>query len=747
MPGRLGALGAVCGLLGLMTAMAPGPSAAPRAKGARPGSALPELQVPGRAVPGSAVPGSAVLGSGAPDLVVPDLVRVGLATDLESLAMPCCGADLRAQAGRTQVALVEPFEVAPAAAGGRGVYRLQVAALKDEVQARELAAELGRVHAEPVDVVFDAAIDLYRVRFGRYALRADADEASRRLGTSGVVGVFVVSEPSAAVAEGLRVTQGSDSWRVRGRWVALWSSSGAEVRLPGGRYRGRILVYLNDRGSLNLINELPLEDYLRGVVPREMGPELYDDLEGLKAQAVAARSYAVRNFGEFAAEGYDICATPRCQVYGGSGAEHPLSDRAVAETAGQILVHGGEPVDALYSSTCGGHTEDVRVVFPLKDEPYLRAVPCFEAGLSELAGDLAAGIPFPEGVTRRLFPPSSATGPAALASRLERLALDAGLVSPATRLSTRTRKEVTRYVANWLDLALEAELFVTEPDVSYAFGQAPQDWSREELHLAAYLARLGVLDGPIDSAPSTQEIENSLLSLAILLQVVEPAEGRFASVVQGVLTVRSAGALVRYEIPPSLATFRGRHGAMRSAPLSLVPGDHLDLYSRDGVLAAVVQRVEPAGAAYDRGSRFASWQRFRSDRELSELLGASYPGFQFRDLAVLERGRSGRVGRILFTARDGRVVEVEGLAVRWTLDLPDTLFTARRLRPPGEEEGWLFTGRGWGHGVGMCQVGAYGMAMRGHGYEDILTHYYSGVTLTTLRTVPRNQFRSVTPAS
>ncbi|MDH3404255.1 MAG: hypothetical protein OES32_09350, partial [Acidobacteriota bacterium] len=113
---------------------------------------------------------------------------------------------------------------------------------------------------------------------------------------------------------------------------------------------------------------------------------------------------------------------------------------------------------------------------------------------------------------------------------------------------------------------------------------------------------------------------------------------------------------------------------------------------------------------------------------------------------VLERGRSGRVARIRFTAEDGRVAEMEGLAVRWALDLPDTLFTARRLRPAGGEAGWLFTGRGWGHGVGMCQVGAYGMALRGHGYGDILTHYYSGATLATLETVPRDRFQGVTTA-
>ena len=91
----------------------------------------------------------------------------------------------------------------------------------------------------------------------------------------------------------------------------------SSVRVQGKRYRGRILVYLNDRGALNLINELPIEEYLRGVVPSEMGPELYNQLEALKAQAVAARTYTLRNLGEFAREGYDICATPRCQVYGG----------------------------------------------------------------------------------------------------------------------------------------------------------------------------------------------------------------------------------------------------------------------------------------------------------------------------------------------------------------------------------------------------------------------------------------------
>ena len=76
--------------------------------------------------------------------------------------------------------------------------------------------------------------------------------------------------------------------------------------------------------------------------------------------------------------------------------------------------------------------------------------------------------------------------------------------------------------------------------------------------------------------------------------------------------------------------------------------------------------------------------------------------------------------------------------MRWTLDVPDTLFTAKRLAPKKQAAGWLFTGRGFGHGVGMCQVGSYGMAQRGHTYREILTHYYTGVELGRVRFRNRN---------
>jgi stage II sporulation protein D len=135
----------------------------------------------------------------------------------------------------------------------------------------------------------------------------------------------------------------------------------------------------------------------------------------------------------------------------------------------------------------------------------------------------------------------------------------------------------------------------------------------------------------------------------------------------------------------------------------------------------------------NRTSNRSSWTRYRSDSELARLVKVRYPDLDFTTFEILRRGKSGRVSKIRVRGEQDRAVEVEGLAVRWTLDLPDTWFSAKRISPKGKEAGWLFTGRGWGHGVGMCQVGSYGMAVRGHGYREILQHYYSGVEIAVAR--------------
>ncbi|MGE5233278.1 MAG: SpoIID/LytB domain-containing protein [Acidobacteriota bacterium] len=662
----------------------------------------------------------------------PQTLRVGLATDLLQVTLPCCDADVTATLGKLAVPVVSALHIEPLGiAASRGlVWRLQVAALKDDGQAQGLAVRLQKLVGEPADSRFDPGSDLFRVRLGRYPTREVAEAAQRRLQRYGVDSSWVVSEGGGVGQPGFRVTQAGKMTRVDGRWLAVGTVGEGGMRWQGRRYRGRLLVYLNDRGTLNVINELPVEDYLRGVVPGEMGPRIYNQLEALKAQAVAARTYAVRNAGEFAEEGYDICATPRCQVYEGMDAEDPLSDRAVAETAGQVMIYDGQPIDALYSSTCGGHTEDVEVMFPLKRAPYLRGVPCFEEGATKLGGAGGRGRSFPTALVDQILPIDAGVAPArAFGERLHALAGLAGLVPPEDRLASLERRELQRFLASTFDLAVDARLFVEPADLPYLVAMPPPGWGKAEVELAAYLLKSGLFDATLAGPVEPAEQEELLLRLAIYLGVVREEQVSFRSVAGGVLHVASKDAEKDVPIPAELLAFRGQGDAVQTADLELVPGDRLRLFFTGDDLRAVVQDINPQGAAFDRTSNRSSWTRFRSASELAALVRTRYPGFALQDFDILSRGRSGRVGKVRLRSADGQAIEIEGLAVRWTFDLLDNWFTAKRLAPPGKPPGWLFTGRGWGHGVGLCQVGAYGMAVRGRTYAGILHHYYTGVRL------------------
>ena len=131
--------------------------------------------------------------------VAPILLKVGVASDLPAVSLPCCEAGLRLSVGGKVVAAVSSIRVEPAAAGAQaGIYRLQVAALRDERQAQDLARRLERDTGQPGDAHFDAGIDLYRVRIGRYTTREAADSDLRRLSTIGVTGAFVVYEGGGA---------------------------------------------------------------------------------------------------------------------------------------------------------------------------------------------------------------------------------------------------------------------------------------------------------------------------------------------------------------------------------------------------------------------------------------------------------------------------------------------------------------------------------------------------------------------
>ena len=149
----------------------------------------------------------------------------------------------------------------------------------------------------------------------------------------------------------------------------------AAVHVDGKPYRGSAELRVVADGRVSAINELPLEDYLLGVVPLEIGPRDPEEVAAVEAQAVAARTYALAQLGGQGEIGFDLFGTVEDQAYGGMAAERDESTRAVRRTAGKILLFEGRPIRAYYHSTCGGRTAAIEEVLDRPPAPYLQSVP------------------------------------------------------------------------------------------------------------------------------------------------------------------------------------------------------------------------------------------------------------------------------------------------------------------------------------------------------------------------------------
>ncbi|MDW8104892.1 MAG: SpoIID/LytB domain-containing protein [Armatimonadota bacterium] len=177
--------------------------------------------------------------------------------------------------------------------------------------------------------------------------QATGAEKTHRLPAGETVTVEREGDDLALRFGGKRVT--AQEWTLQGEApLTLSQNAGSNSQQS---YRGRLVLRLR-QGKLQVVNVLPLEEYLLGVVPLEMPPRF--PAEALKAQAIAARSWSVRNRGKHEAEGTDFCDGTHCQVYRGMLAEQESTTQAVRETAGLILVNAEAPVDGVYTADCGG---------------------------------------------------------------------------------------------------------------------------------------------------------------------------------------------------------------------------------------------------------------------------------------------------------------------------------------------------------------------------------------------------------
>ncbi len=529
------------------------------------------------------------------------------------------------------------------------------------------------------------------------------------------------AEPAAELArlghdEAFQVPGGT---RVRLEGVGGWVEEEGELIVdPQGdwptavgdrRYHGRLRLRASG-GELLVVNQLNLESYLRGVLPAEMGPAQFPELEALKAQAVAARTYAVAHLGDHDDEGYDLCASPACQVYRGADAHHPLSDRAVEETAGLIAAYDGRPIDAMYTSTCGGHTEDAELLFPDRAQPYLRGVACSWEHHLRLEGSEPRG------------PLMDRTGHAAAVARQE-----FGL-SPAASAGELVRAVCDHTgVTAHLPAAIDPETFAIAL-LAAAGIQAPQGLVR----VSSGLDRLLVLSDlfGLELAPPWDGLDGDWPAAAVLAALELRGEvvrdsGEAVPHPDGV-AIYPRGAAASEPLASPLPLWERWDGAYRRVPdAEVLPGTELErLRLGERVVALVVRRSGGADEA-DRRSAWRSWIREREWDELARRLEVP----DLERLTVTRRGVSGRVVELSAVGRSGTASRLEGFPIRRALDLPENLFTMHVLIKPDGRRVVRFLGRGWGHGVGLCQNGAYGLARSGRDFAAILATYYTGVSL------------------
>ncbi|HEV8169008.1 MAG TPA: SpoIID/LytB domain-containing protein, partial [Pyrinomonadaceae bacterium] len=692
------------------------------------------------------------------------VIRVALTTDARSATISTTGHLMNASGGgNTLLALdtsrvrVDPRLLSPLPATNEEGFRVTVGGAATKEEAEENEKDIQKITERDAHAIFDTESKSWGMYVGGKLSREEAEELQARLETAGLDATIdgpqtVAQKQTSTNSSGpVRLTAARPAFPSRelvasaATGQVLRSSApvsfasddekNAPVRYNERPYRGRIEVFTNLRGNLTVVNELGLEDYVRGVVANELSPGGYPALEALKAQAVAARTYALKNRGQFMSQGFDILPTTRSQVYRGLISEQPLSTRAVDETRGLIATYQGEPINALYTSTCGGRTEDAEKIFN-DAVPYLRAREC------------AA-----EGATLDRFVIKTSREPAELRDDSNvLLARDVSLlmtqnfgtlhehVSDSWLSGDATVSEVRNWIANVarvskqptppggddlnrppafataLSLAVFGEsragTLLNNADADYLL--AVKDASDVPHENRADLAML-LRDGHLLVYPDATLRPRTPLSRARVLHAIarllearnllqlQKATARPAS--EGQLILRSTkGKDQSIRVNPDAFLFR--YLGERAYPVSsvaLVGGEPVTYH-----LAANGQidflEVKPAmnGAAADRFSPFANWTRGLSVGQVQARLARAAKGIgPIVDLRVASRGASRRVTDLEIIGTNG-TAHVRGGRIRSALGLREQLFVIdREYDDQGRVTEFVFTGRGWGHGVGM----------------------------------------------
>jgi peptidoglycan hydrolase-like amidase len=626
-------------------------------------------------------------------------------------------------------------------------YFVQLGSYSTRQNAENAQRELKTKH--PTRIFANPDLGKFQLRAGPFSSQEKAQAAVEELKTRGFPGAFYVSDTpeSARLPELILRDEIGDVLLRTSQPVHLWTLKQI-ISADSSPYRGYLTIQVNSAARLTLVNVLNFEDYLKGVVPNEIGPASEGTYQALKAQAVAARTYAYKNLRQFDDEGYDICATPRCQVYNGYKTENSWTTRAVEDTAGEILVYAGEPINALYTSTCGGRTENAEYMFEGWNYPYLKGVECYpeEEKISTRSVSLQ-GRPDPWFAAWLYLK----TG-IRIDQNLEAISTKQEIESTVPALLQSLGKTACAsnplIANNWIALAdvLVSQLcwerrrdsLLDRKDYQYFVNrlQLPVT-TTPEIESLLFLIHESIVILPEQDRtfdPYTlvkrKDLWQTLYNVLKHYHQINTTEGIAREISRSQLQVVDDQGVHSYGLDRPFFLYQklGDRLTPRNQ-LNCAPGDNVEyLLDGDRVLLLVCE-VDPAGVSMDRSSKLTFWQETITPEELGKKVAKYLDIGDIYDVQPLSYGVSQRVYEMKITGSRGSGT-LRGIRVRWALGLKDNLFTIERtFDRSGKIKQFIFTGRGWGHGVGMCQVGAIGYAKQGKDYEQILKHYYTGVQI------------------
>ncbi len=202
---------------------------------------------------------------------------------------------------------------------------------------------------------------------------ADVDYEIVNVDRNKTLARFAANEKATIAYNGKEfILNGKKIDAVRLSLLKLKNGDAYSIEVNNKKYRGNINIHItNGKNKMTVVNTLSVEQYLYGVIAKEISPNW--SLEAVKAQAVAARTYALYNRNKHQNDGYDVCATTDCQVYGGRDGEALRGIKAVDATAGQVILYQGKLIPAYFHSSSGGYTENSENVWGTY-LPYLRGV-------------------------------------------------------------------------------------------------------------------------------------------------------------------------------------------------------------------------------------------------------------------------------------------------------------------------------------------------------------------------------------